>query len=286
MRSVPGKASVAEFKAAYRKALGEVYRFWTPAMQAEIARHCCGWSVGCFDFHAYLRASEPRYLLCWSAFVSRQAVRSVCDVGGFWGVYPLTLRELGLEVTMTESLRFYSASFDPLFSFIRERGVVILDYDPFEAPPQITGRFDAVTAMAVLEHYPHSLRPFMSNVLAMLKAGGAIYIEVPNIAYWPKRTALLRGRTPLVPVTDIYRSAVPFIGHHHEFTREELHALVEVAGLRVEAERCYSYSQRQGLVLRFVRRPVQALAELLLPDARECLAVLASKAPVVEGEGP
>ena len=121
--------------------------------------------------------------------------------------------------------------------------MTILDYDPFLPEASLSERFDVITVMAVLEHYPHSLKTFMTNIRSLTQPDGRLYIEVPNIAYWPKRTALLFGRTPLAQLTDIFHSEVPFIGHHHEFTIAELRDLVRLSGLSIVYEDYYNYTR-------------------------------------------
>lgn len=268
--------SFEEFDRVYQESVELVFEHWTSEMQAEMAVHCHAWGPDLFDFKNYLTVSSNRFYRAYRAFASRGHKQRVCDVGGFWGVFPITLKELGFDVAMTESLQYYGDSFGRLFKYIAERGVPIFDYDPFEPGARLLApRFDVVTVMAVLEHYPHSLKVFMENINALMANDGRIYIEVPNIAYWPKRVGLLRGQTPLALVGDIYRSGVPFIGHHHEFTIAELRELARLSGLSVLTEDFYNYTP--GAVPGFkmlVRSPLQFLAFSFLKDSRECLAVL------------
>jgi hypothetical protein len=266
-----------EFDRVYQESVELVLGFWTRGMQIELAAHCYGWHPDGFDFGRYLRASSPRYYRAYVSLCEVAQGRSVCDVGGFWGVFPVTLQRLGCEVTMTESLKFYSDSFHKLFSAIQGHGVTIVDTDPFEPLVSQMGTFDIVTVMAVLEHYPHSPRQLLDNVVAMMKQNGSLYIEVPNIAYWPKRMALLRGETPLVPIRDIMRSNIPFIGHHHEYTMAELRALVALLDLKIMRESFYNYSQEGNRLEQFIRYPLQTLAFLVRPDSRECLAVACTR---------
>lgn len=266
-----------EFEEVYQEAVRQVLAHWTREMQVELAAHCYGWHPDRFDFGRYLQASSSRYYRAYTAITRFAQGRSICDVGGFWGVFPVTLRRLGYEVTMTESLKFYSGSFNKLFSAIQDQGVRIVDMDPFESLVSETAVFDFVTVMAVLEHYPHSPKQLLENIIAMLKRDGSLYIEVPNIAYWPKRMALLRGQTPLVPIEDIIRSAVPFIGHHHEYTLPELRYLVTLLGLRILNESSYNYSQEGGVVARLFQNPIMTLACLIRPDSRECLAMTCTR---------
>jgi 2-polyprenyl-3-methyl-5-hydroxy-6-metoxy-1,4-benzoquinol methylase len=197
-------------------------------------------------------------------------------VGGFWGAFAITMRVLGAEVYMTESLKYYGTAFTSLFDYLSAQGVHIIDYDPFNSSSP-SRQYDFVTVMALLEHYPHSLQVLMRNLSAMTKAGGRLYVEVPNIAYWPKRVALLRGKTPLAPQYDIYKSEVPYIGHHHEFTIAELRMLAKLSDLEIVKELFYTYSNRQSFHKKLCRRPLETMIQLLWPKTRECLAVLCKK---------
>lgn len=270
--------SFQSFDQLYQAAARLVLQHWTTEMQREIATHCYGWSPGRFDFRVYLEASSTRFYRAYRAFAALGKDITVCDVGSHWGVFPITLKRLGYEVTMTESLQYYGDSFNGLFKTIAESGVTIIDFDPFATGASLAGSFDVVMAMAVLEHYPHSLKIFMEHIKAILKAEGRLYLEVPNIAYWPKRLLLLLGRSPLAPLADVYRSEIPFIGHHHEFTMSELRDLARLSGLSVLAEDCYNYAPESlpGVKM-LLRSPVQLLAYALLKESRECLAVLCKR---------
>jgi 2-polyprenyl-3-methyl-5-hydroxy-6-metoxy-1,4-benzoquinol methylase len=177
---------------------------------------------------------------------------------------------------LTESLRYYGTSFDGLFDYIRTQGVRIVDYDPFKPGP-VPHQYDIVTVMAVLEHYPHSLKVFMTNMTSMMLPTGTLYIEIPNIAYWPKRMSLLRGHTPLVDLENIYKSKTPFIGHHHEFTITELRKLVSWSDLEIVREFFYTYSVAESLWKRLRNKPLETTVQLLWPETRECMAVLCQK---------
>ena len=255
-----------------------VFEHWTVQMQIELAAHCHAWGPGLSDFKNYLEVSSSRFYKAYRAIAMNADHQRICDVGGFWGVFPLTLKKLGYDVSMTEALQYYGESFGGLFKFIRDQGVTILDYDPFLPEASLSERFDVITVMAVLEHYPHSLKTFMTNIRSLTQPDGRLYIEVPNIAYWPKRTALLFGRTPLAQLTDIFHSEVPFIGHHHEFTIAELRDLVRLSGLSIVYEDYYNYTL--GLTPKFktrLRSPLMFLAFRLLKESRECLAVLCER---------
>lgn len=243
-------------------------------MQTEIARHCVAWAPGRTDFLDYLRVSSVRFYRAYCA-AHETGAQSICDVGGFWGVWPITAKKLGFDVAMTETLKFYGGSFSPLFEHIAAAGVTIFDYDPFSAGGSIAKRFDLVTVMAVLEHYPHSLKTLVENIKRLARPGGRIYFEAPNIAYWPKRMGLLRGQTPLAQLADIYCSEEPFIGHHHEFTVDEMRELARLSGLRITKEDFYNYTLAGTSKLKlFLRYPLMSVAFLSSRTSRECITAL------------
>jgi len=263
----------AEFDKIYQRNVDAVLEHWTVEMQRQIAVHCYGWSPGQFDFTRYLRNSTIRFYRALQAF-SGYGDR-VADIGGFWGVFPMTLQDIGYMATMTESLKYYGASFDPIFDLVRRRGVEIYDYDPFDDGPPLEKQFDIITVMAVIEHYPHSLRKFMDNILRSITDNGKIFLEVPNVAYLPRRLKLMYGVTPYTPVQQIYMSAVPFIGHHHEFTMTELHTLADLSGLSVIREDYYNYFRgTYSDSARYFRHPLEWLVFKLWKRSRECISVL------------
>jgi hypothetical protein len=102
----------------------------------------------------------------------------------------------------------------------------------------------------------------------------ALFVEVPNIAFWTRRINLLRGRTPLVPIADKWNSATPFIGHHHEYTMTELEGLVTLAGLPIRSRGSFNYSLSGSLFRRMLTNPIQTFVTGMLSDARECLFVV------------
>jgi 2-polyprenyl-3-methyl-5-hydroxy-6-metoxy-1,4-benzoquinol methylase len=267
--------SFASFDEAYQDSVNLVMEHWNSEMQRELARHCYGWRPEAFDFRNYLTRSSQRFYRAYSAFLAGGLEQKICDVGGFWGVFPITLKAIGFDVVMTESLQYYGAIFRELFQRIEESGVTIVDYDPFQPEANFEQKFDVVSVMAVLEHYPHSLKNFMGNMISLMKPHGKLYLEVPNIAYLPKRVRFLLGLTPQAQLADIYRSAVPFIGHHHEFTIFELRELASLSGLRIISEDFYNYSNGQSAKWkRVLLSPLQNLAFALIKDSRECLAVM------------
>lgn len=271
------KLSFAEFDKLYQASVEEIWRHWSVEMQVEIARHCVAWAPERIDFLEYLRLSSIRFYKAYESLAD-SGENTLCDVGGFWGVWPITASKLGYKVAMTEALKYYGDSFTPLFDQIAENGVAIMDYDPFSSDATLSDTFDFVTVMAVIEHYPHSLRVVIENLKRLTNTNGKIFFDVPNIAYWPKRTAMLRGKSPLADIADIYNSEEPFIGHHHEFTIGEIRDLARLGGLKILREEFYNYSLAARNKLKIlIRHPILSAALALSPHSRECIAILCEK---------
>jgi 2-polyprenyl-3-methyl-5-hydroxy-6-metoxy-1,4-benzoquinol methylase len=266
------KITYKEFKKIYNKHLDIIYGFWTLEMQQSIAKHNVGWAN--HSFEGYLKKSVKRFYIAYKNIP--ETAKTCCDIGGFWGIYPIVLKELGYDVVMTESLKFYDKGFDQLFKYVEAQGVTILDVDPFEEELSSDLKFDYVSVMAVLEHIPHSISFFIDNLKKVITKEGSLYIEVPNIAYIRKRFALLRGNSPLPHIQSIYTSASPFIGHHHEYSLAELKYLYTVNDLEIINVERYNYSM-EITPIKLMRYPFSNLAFVFLPNAREVIAIIGKK---------
>jgi|LGOV01.1.fsa_nt_gb 2-polyprenyl-3-methyl-5-hydroxy-6-metoxy-1,4-benzoquinol methylase len=275
-----GIIAFEEFEKIYLDNLRKISQFWSRTMQEEMSLHCASWHPDVFNFSIYLDYSSKRYYKAYSDLAKRNNIRSICDIGGLWGVFPITMKQIGYKVTMTESLKYYSDSFDPLFDYIRSQQVQVINYDPFEDSFPVNEIFDAITIMAILEHYPHSLKTFFGNTMRMLKKNGIVFLECPNILYWQKRWGMLTGKSPLPPIETVYNSKIPFIGHHHEMTISELEKIAKFNKLEVQNQYFFNYSiGRKRLPLKYyIRRSrwiliIQAIATYLWPNTSECIAI-------------
>ncbi len=90
--------------------------------------------------------------------------------------------------------------------------------------PYKSKSFDAITLIAVMEHI---FDPFfvMSEAKRLIKKNGILIIEVPNIAWLPRRLSLLLGKLPVTAQEEGWDG-----GHLHYFTFEATRDLVEKYG--------------------------------------------------------
>ena len=113
----------------------------------------------------------------------------------------------------------------------------------------------------------------MENVTGLLAEGGRLLLEVPNMAYWPKRVQALLGGSVHPPLRDVYDAAVPFTGHHREYTAAELRELLAWSKLDALELTTYDYTPRPegrspSLVLhRWASRRLAGTREVLLACA-------------------
>jgi 2-polyprenyl-3-methyl-5-hydroxy-6-metoxy-1,4-benzoquinol methylase len=236
------------FPSVYRAAVREISAA-LPADQSAIARHNVGWRTGNFDPERYLLDSETRYRRALAAIGSAGA-RQVLDVGGFLAAFPLALSRLGLSVSIAEKFGYYEHALDGVAERLRAGGIEVIDRDftgPLGDLGALAARFDAVTCMAVAEHLAHTPRDLLENIGAVLKPGGTLVFEVPNLAYWPRRYAFFfRGATVHSPIAEVYHSAVPYTGHHREYTLDDARYVVTEAGFEIVSEQTFNYSIPAG----------------------------------------
>ena len=274
-----GAIDLSAFGAVYREAVRDLAPFLTPDRLEVIARHNPGWRPERFDAVAYLETSEARYAAALAVFernggqAAGEELR-VLDVGGFMGPLPLALVRLGARVTLSEHYDYYDGAFDELRDYLIGQGVEVWDLDLSEAlDSQPDDRFDLVLAMAILEHLPSSPRPLLLNARGLLAEAGRLVVDVPNIAYWPKRVGLLRGISPLPAMADVYHAEAPFTGHHHEYTVAELTQVLTWSGLAVEEVVTLNYTPWpdgpfwRRIAADWPRRRFASLREVLLACA-------------------
>jgi 2-polyprenyl-3-methyl-5-hydroxy-6-metoxy-1,4-benzoquinol methylase len=270
------------FADVYGNAVQDVLRFVSNEQLRLVAKHNPGWGPGRFEVEAYLNASAIRYanvIEMAEKFLHAQQGQAfrLLDVGGFYGAFALAMCRMGWQVTLSEKYSYYGTAFDELRTFLESEGASVWDEDLTAERARLSGGgFALVTILAVLEHLPHSPKVLMENVVAETAPGGLIVVEVPNIAYWPKRLQLLRGQTVHPPLRDVYDAEIPFTGHHREYTSEELTNILEWMSLDVKELRTLNYTPwpkgnwKQRLLLEW---PIQRF-----PGCREVIMACARKA--------
>lgn len=162
----------------------------------------------------------------------------VLDVGSGHGMLLAFLAELGHECVGVDVC-------DPAERFARvyrEHAIPFhrcnIEVDPLPFPDE---SFDAVVCCQVLEHFTHSHLPAIREMRRVLRPDGMLEIDVPNVASLRNRSRMLRGKNITYDYVEHYVNAEPILyagrsfyplRHNREFTRAELHALLELGGMR------------------------------------------------------
>jgi 2-polyprenyl-3-methyl-5-hydroxy-6-metoxy-1,4-benzoquinol methylase len=176
-----------------------------------------------------------------SQHVARQG--AVLDLGSYFGNFALALAESGYRVTAADGYRDYSPVFDGCVALMRDAGIDIVDSgDSGTGLAHLVGRFDAVVCAGVLEHIPHTPRLLLQNVTSLLRRGGVLLVDTPNLAYLYHRLALMEGRSIFAPIEGQFHTQIPFEGHHREYTVAELEWMLRESGHDVLSVETFNYS--------------------------------------------
>ena len=115
----------------------------------------------------------------------------------------------------------------------KTKNVKFLVANADEGLPFIDKSFNAVTAVAALAHFYDPIF-VVSEVARVLRKGGIFIPQVPNVAYLPRRLALLFGKLPRVSTSDFGWDG----GHLHYFTEAEVLRLLNKNGFETTEVSC------------------------------------------------
>lgn len=265
----------SEFNKIYLEEAHQVMEFINDDILQELKKHNDGWNESKDWFVNYLQQSSLRYYKLYVTAINNKS-KSIIDVGGFWAIFPITMARLGFEVKMTEALKYYSSNYNAFFEFVKSKKITIVDFDPFMEEYQ-GDTFDMITVMAVIEHYPHSLKFFFNNIKKMMHEDSTLCLDVPNLAFIKTRINFLFGKTPLTPIEIIYNSATPFIGHHHEFTVPEIKTLMKLCNLKLTKLVTHNYTPNRMLTFKNIIKNPLVLLNLFFEGTREVIYIEAKK---------
>jgi SAM-dependent methyltransferase len=151
------------------------------------------------------------------------------DVGTGYGLVPRILQRLGARVISTD---FPTTGGKGPLQRLMDLGIeghyVQVGAEPLPLPDESV---DVVFVGNVIEHLPHSPRPFMADVKRVLKSGGHLVMDTKNAVDLKTRLKMLLGLSNWPPLESIF--PLDFNPHHHkEYTLAELRRLLELAGFR------------------------------------------------------
>ena len=161
-----------------------------------------------------------------------QGRRRVLDVGCAGAIMLSLLSLLGHECYGVD---FVDCKTQYPFAFDRhgiDFSVCNIEVDKLPFPDNF---FDAVSCGQCLEHFTHSPTHAMSEFRRVLKPGGLVEIDLPNVACFRNRSRLLRGKNITWDFESAYLDAKPIgyrnmsffpLRHNREYTLSELEILL------------------------------------------------------------
>jgi len=204
----------------------------------------------------------------------------VLDVGAGHGLLLAFLAELGHKCHALDVVDQPSTHKDTYGNRIAFH-LCNVEADPIPYPDE---SFDAVVCCQVLEHFSHSHLPAVKEMRRVLRPGGVLEVDVPNVACFRNRLRLLRGKHITYDYADHYLHATPILykgmsyyplRHNREFAKSELEMLLREAGFeRFEVTFLRSRRYREGI--ESVRSIGTALKDLI-PSFRKSLIAFAYK---------
>lgn len=181
------------------------------------------------------RGSIDRF--CWIAR-EFQGKQRVLDIGAGNGILLSLLHELGHECHALDVVD----QRDAFASIYRHKNIAFnlcnVEADPIPYPD---GFFDALSCCQALEHFSHAHLPAVQEMHRVLKPGGIIELDVPNVVCFRNRWRMIRGKNITWDYEKHYLREKPILykgmsffpdRHNREFTLQELRLLLEAAGFR------------------------------------------------------
>ena len=202
-------------------------------------------SLAGYDWNSYLSCSLCRVVRFQRALRTHvPSAGRVLDVGSYFGNISLAVRGLGFGVDAVDSYRDYGAALAQFVELQRDAGVAVFDFADVADLSAIRGpgAYDAVVCGGVIEHIPHTPRLLLEGIRGVLKPGGILVLDTPNLAYLYKRLALLEGQSVFAPIAQQFHTELPFEGHHREYTVAEVEWLLNEAGFERLALETFNYS--------------------------------------------
>lgn len=254
---------------AYERAVEFLAPHVTAGICAELGVLNAGYRT--FDFVNYLRLSSRRFLPVFDVAVNPG---SWLEIGCQFPALPITLAQLGFDVTVAEEFEFYPSAMLDLFDKVAaEFGIRFVDANFSAERVDLGDRFDSASLFGVIEHLPYTPRLLLENARRHLVSGGRLFLDVPNVQYAPTFVRYLRGAHVQVDIDVIYDSAIPFVGHHREYTLAELRHVLARAGFSNVDVQTFNYSAEFPLSWRIAVHPWTLLEHVLarLPRFRETI---------------
>jgi 2-polyprenyl-3-methyl-5-hydroxy-6-metoxy-1,4-benzoquinol methylase len=207
-----------------------------------LAKHSPG--LENYDWSGYIRLSLIRLLYTSSAIRKSGAQGRALDFGSYFGNFSLLAKTLGFSVDAADNYSAYGNAFAPFVSLLEESGISVVDIGEdrrgFSRLEQQS--YDLITCMGVIEHIPHSPKDLLCRLDSLLKPGGLMILDTPNLGYLYTREKLQQGKSIFLPIQLQFHVDPPFEGHHREYTPDEVEWMLREIGHEQIELQMFNYS--------------------------------------------
>ena len=175
---------------------------------------------------------SDRFQACCRFFPEHFRGGEILELAAGSGLVARSLIASGLDFERYVASDFSQARLQGLEQTLRDPRVRVARLDAADIPDQELGHYDAVIMIALIEHLIDPLG-VMQRARRLLKPGGFVYIDTPNVAKYTRRIKLLFGRFPATAsrnegLTTYDGKPVDLHdeGHLHYFTHRSLAAML------------------------------------------------------------
>lgn len=208
--------------------------------QGEVEAAFRSWSVGdepVGHLDGYVTDSYLRFLHTWG--MVREDTGRCLELGGnpyftTWLLDEYTRLDLtlanyfGSRGEITETVSWLPPGAEERAGVERKSDMFNVEEDEFPYPADT---FDVVMFCEMIEHMLMDPMATLRQISRVLKPGGVLILTTPNVARLENVLRLLHGAN----LYDPYSGYGPYGRHNREYTRHELHRLLEFAGFEVDS---------------------------------------------------
>ena len=202
--------------------------------------------LGGLDWKPYIECSVIRVARTLAALKKHVPKGArVLDFGSYFGNFSLALAAAGYATEAVDAYKGpFAGALAPFAKLMVDAGVTIVDINDvgYDFSGMQPDAYDAVLFMGAIEHVPHTPRVAFEAINRVLKTGGLLVLDTPNLGYAYTRRKFVSGNTVFPPIEFQFETEVPFFGHHREYLPEEVVWMLERVGHEVVDMDTFNYS--------------------------------------------
>ena len=161
----------------------------------------------------------------------------VLEIGSFYGIFSLSLKQMGFQVTVQDIPEFNN---HPKIQERYHNAGIICDSLNLNdiIQPYDDQQFDIIVMCEVIEHLNFNPLPVLTELSRVMKPSGLFYVTTPNQTSLSKRFSFVCGKSIHHPIEYFVwqnlGNTTMIIGiHWREYTKAELYEIMSKIGMQV-----------------------------------------------------